>query len=492
MKKIAIIGSGIGGLSLAIRLQSRGFQVTIFEKNQNIGGLAYPLKKKGYTFDSGPTLITTTSLFERLFQCAGHHLFDTVTMTKLNPFYRICFHDKTFLDYSDDAEAMIEQIASFNQKDATNYHRFIRASKQIHDVVIEQGEGTRPFLTLWSMLKFAPRAVSMIALLTAYQFACLYFSDPRNRFTFSFHPLFIGGNPFRAPAIYEMIPYLEKANGVWYSEGGLTSLIHAMGNLFQQAGGTILLGAEVDEIIIKNKKATGVRVGSDVHQADAVVSNADFIHTYRDLIAPLHRKKWTNRRLRKIRYSMSAFLLFLGVRKKYPQLLHHTLIISHRYKPLIQDIFDRHVLPDDFSLYMHVPSRTEPAMAPDNCESIYVLVPVTNLEAAIDWECIKDAYADKIITFLENDFGLQGLKSAIELIEIFTPRDFQTKHNAAYGSAWGVEPRLFQTAYFRPHNRSEDIVHLYLVGASTHPGAGLPGCLLTAEATESLMISDLL
>ncbi|MBN2104048.1 phytoene desaturase [bacterium] len=491
MKKIAIIGSGIGGLALGIRLQSRGFQVTLYEKNEKIGGHAYPLKKNGYTFDMGPSLITATEILERLFQCAGRRLFDDVKMIKLNPFYRIYFHDKSFLDYTDDSDKMMEQMAAFNRKDAKNYLKFIEASKKIHDVVIEQREGTRPFLTPWSMLRFAPRAVSMRAMLSTYRFACMYFRDPRNRFTFSFHPLFIGGNPFRAPAIYEMIPYLEKTGGVWYSKGGMYSLIRAMGNAFQKAGGKLMLDAEVNKIIIQDKKATGIRTGSEVHEADAIVSNADFIHSYRDLIEPSHRKKWTDRRLERIKYSMSAFLIYMGVRKKYPQLLHHTLILSHRYKPLIRDIFDCHVLPDDFSMYLHVPSRTEPAMAPENCESMYVLVPVTNLQAGVDWEHIKQKYAKKILDFLEHSFGLQGLQNAVEVLEIFTPLDFQSKQNAVYGSAWGVEPRLSQTAYFRPHNRSEDIPNLYLVGASTHPGAGLPGCLLTAETTESIIIKDL-
>jgi len=490
MKKIAIIGSGFGGLALGIRLQSKGFQVTIFEKNERIGGHAYPLERNGYKFDMGPSLITATEIFQRLFQLSGHHLFDDVNMIKLNPFYRIYFHDQSYLDYTDNSEQMIKQIAFFNQKDAKNYTKFIKASKKIHDVVIEEGEGTKPFLTPWSMLKFAPRAMGLNAIISTYRFACRYFRDPRNRFTFSFHPLFIGGNPFRAPAIYEMIPYLEKSGGVWYSKGGMYSLIQAMGNLFQAAGGNIQLEAEVSEIVIKNKKATGIRVASDICEADAVVSNADFIHTYRDLIAPRYRKKWTNRKLKRIHYSMSAFILYLGVRKKYPQLLHHTLILSRRYKALIQDIFDHHILPDDFSMYLHVPSRTDPTTAPENCESMYVLVPVTNLQADIDWEKTKEEYADKILTFLENDFGLEDLRHAIDVLEIFTPVDFQKKQNATYGSAWGVEPRLSQSGYFRPHNRSEDIQNLYLVGASTHPGAGLPGCLLTAETTESLIMKE--
>ncbi|MBN1780039.1 phytoene desaturase [bacterium] len=490
MKKAVIIGSGFGGLALAIRLQSRGFQVTVFEKNAKIGGHATQLKRNGYTFDMGPSLITATEIINRLFQRAGRSLSDELDMIRLDPFYRLYFHDGSFFDYSGDTGSMIRQITEFNKADGRNYEKFMRASKRIHDVVIRDGEGSRPFITPWSMLKFAPRALTMNAVLSTYQFASLYFRDPRNRFIFSFHPLFIGGNPFRAPAIYEMIPYLEKTGGVWYAKGGMTALTDAMGRLFTDLGGTIRTKTEVCEILVQNGLAYGIRSALGDHKADVVVSNADFIHTYRDLIKPEHRKKWTDRKLARVKYSMSAFLLYLGLNKQVPKLRHHTLILSERYKPLIRDIFDRHRIPDDFSMYLHAPTRTDPEMAPPGCESLYVLVPVANLQSGTDWERSKAAYAEKILHFLEHSFGLDGLKKSIEVMEMFTPDDFRKKQNAVYGSAWGVEPRLSQTAYFRPHNRSEDIPNLYLVGASTHPGAGLPGCVLTAETTESLIIQE--
>jgi len=490
MKRVAIIGSGFGGLALAVRLQSRGFEVSIYEKNEQTGGHAYPFRKQGYTFDMGPSLITATDILGRLFKAGGRDLYTDLDLVHLDPFYRIYFHDGSHMDYSGDTERMRDQIRSFNARDAKHFDRFLKASEKIYKVVIEEGEGSKPFMTLFSMLKFAPRAIAMKSMLSTYQFASLYFKDPRNRFVFSFHPLFIGGNPFRAPAIYEMIPYLEKTDGVLYSKGGMYSLVKALENMFIQNGGTVHTNTQVNEIIVKNGRACGVRSGRTEFDADLVVSNADFIHTYRDLLKPEHRKKWTDRRLSKVGYSMSAFMLYLGVKKQYPQLLHHTLILSHRYRALIRDIFDRHVLPDDFSMYLHVPTRTEPAMAPDGCESMYVLVPVTNLQGAVNWEQEKHRFADRILGFLQHDFGLEGLQEALEVKEIFTPDDFKKKQNAVYGAAWGVEPKLMQSAYFRPHNRSEDVKDLYLVGASTHPGAGLPGCLLTAETTESVITSE--
>ena len=338
MKKIAIIGSGFGGLALAVRLQARGYDVTIFEKNSKVGGHAYPLERSGYRFDMGPSLITAPDIIQDVFKTVGHDLFQDLDMVKLDPFYRVYFHDSSFLDYSADTEKMKEQIGSFNVRDAEQYDPFIKASKQIYDAVIGDGLGKRPFNSIKSLMAFAPRALKLNALVSTYQFAKKYFKDERNRFIFSFHPLFIGGNPFRAPSVYEMIPFLEKEGGVWYSKGGMYSLVKALEKCFIEAGGTVKVDHEISEILVNDKKAVGVKVKEKIYRADAVVSNADFIHTYRDLISASVRRKWTNRRLDRLHYSMSAFLIYVGVGKKYPQLKHHTLNIisslqriNHRY-----------------------------------------------------------------------------------------------------------------------------------------------------------------
>ena len=507
-KKIVIIGSGFGGLAAAIRLQARGMQVTLLEKNAKVGGHAYQLVKKGYTFDMGPSIITAPDLIQRVFECAGVRMEDYLDLVKLDPFYRIYFHDGTSLDYTDDDEQMKRQMTQFNIADADNYDHFMAHTRQLYDAVITDGLGATAF-DLPTMLGFLPRALRLQALMPAYDFVKRYFEDPRHRFTFSFHPLFIGGNPFRAPAVYLMIPYLEKTGGVWFCKGGMYKFVQALENVFKRLGGIVETEAEVEEIVVKNRKAKGVLANvnqerdSDIHvkgmrswlkfyEADGVISNADLFHTYGELIKSEHRRKWSDKKLRKTQYSMSAFLLYLGVRKKYPQLKHHTLILSERYKGLIDDIFDNKVLPNDFSMYLHIPSQTDPSMAPEDCESMYVLIPVPNLESGVNWEKTKAAYTDKVLTFLENDFGLTDLKRSIEVLETFTPSDFRRERNNHLGSAWGVEPKLTQTAYFRPHNRSEDIQRLYFVGANTHPGAGVPGVLLTAETTTKLVVKDLI
>ena len=488
-RKIVVIGSGFGGLAAAIRLQAKGVQVTILEKNAKVGGHAYQLIKDGYTFDMGPSIITAPDLIQRVFQCAGRRMEDYLDLVKLDPFYRIYFRDGSCLDYTDDGEQMRQQMARFNAKDASNYDHFMAHTRQLYDAVITDGLGATAF-DLRTMLSFLPRALRLRALMPAYDFVKQYFDDPRHRFTFSFHPLFIGGNPFRAPAVYLMIPYLEKTGGVWFCEGGMYKFVQALESIFKELGGIIETDAEVEQVVVENRTSKGVLANGRFYEADGVISNADFVHTYGRLIKSEHRKKWSGKKLRKIQYSMSAFLLYLGVRKKYPQLKHHTLILSERYKGLVTDIFDNKVLPDDFSMYLHVPSQTDPSMAPPGCESMYVLIPVPNLESGVNWEKTEAAYTDRVLTFLEEDFGLTDLKRSIEVLETFTPSDFKHQRNNHLGSAWGVEPKLTQTAYFRPHNRSEDIQKLYFVGASTHPGAGVPGVLLTAETTTKLVVKD--
>ncbi len=491
MKKIVIVGGGFGGLAAAIRLQARGFQVTLLEKNAMLGGHAYQLKKNGYTFDMGPSLITAPDIIRAVFLAADRRLEDYVDLVKLDPFYRIYFHDGSYLDYSDDSQRMKSQMAAFNAADGRSYDRFMQNCREIYQAVIVEGLGATPFMELRTLLAFAPRALKLRAFYPAHFLVSRYFRDARHRFAFSFHPLFIGGNPFRAPSVYLMIPYLEKAGGVWFSRGGMYSLVRAFEKVFRESGGTIETHAEVTEIIIKNGQANGVIAKGRFYPADAVVSNADWAHTNKKLIKPEHRRRWTDRKIEKLDYSMSAFLLYIGVRRQYSQLLHHTLILSKRYRELIADIFDRKILPDDFSMYLHAPARTDPSMAPPGCESLYALIPVPNLAAGIDWQARATAYAEKILIFLEEDFGLNDLRANIDVLEIFTPENFKIKQNAHLGSAWGVEPKLTQTAYFRPHNRSEDIANLYFVGAGTHPGAGIPGVLLTAEATEKLVVADL-
>lgn len=489
-RRAVVIGSGFGGLALAIRLQAAGLNVTLLEKREKLGGRAYQLKDKGYVFDMGPSLITAPHVVDSVFRAAGRRLQDYVDLIPLDPYYRVYFHDGSHLDYVGDPERMKAQMEKFNVRDAARFDAFMGAVRPIHDAVIGDRLGSKPFDTLGTMLGFLPRMAKLRAFLPVTTFVNRYFKDFRHRFIFSFHPLFVGGNPFYTPAIYLMIPFLEREGGVWFTRGGMYSVVEAMGKVFQELGGTIRTTAEVSEIRVEEGRAVGVRAGGQDYGADIVVSNADVGHTYKHLIGPEHRRRWTNRKVENTSYTMSCFLLYMGTRRQYPQLKHHTLILSERYKSLLKDIFDKKILPEDFSMYLHVPTRTDPGMAPEGSESMYVLVPVANNQSGIDWGEIKEEFAQKVLDFLE-DWGMEGLNESLEVLHLFTPDDFESELNAFHGNAFAIEPKFTQTAWFRPHNRSEDVDGLYLVGAGTHPGAGVPGVLMSAETTYGSIAQDL-
>lgn len=487
--RAVVVGAGFGGLAAALRLQGRGFRVTLLEAREKIGGRAYQLKSRGYTFDMGPSLITAPEVLDRAFRAAGSSLADRLDLRPLDPYYRVCFHDGSVFDYSGDPETMKARMRTFDPADADNFDAFMEAIRPIYEEVLEKGLGSTPFCDWRTMVRFLPKALKLGAWRTVTAFVDRYFRDFRHRFLFSFHPLYIGGHPFRSPAVYLMIPYLERKGGVWYAPGGMYSVIEAMAAAFADAGGRILTGTPATGLRLDGGRAVGVETAEGIHGADLVVSNADLVHTYRDLVPAKARPHWTDRKLARLKQTMGCFLIFVGTRRAYPHLAHHTLVLSERYRGLVDDIFGAEALPEDFSLYLHAPCRTEPGMAPPGCESLMVLAPVANLTSGMDWEAGKFAFADRILAFLEA-WGLPGLRSEAEVLEIVTPADFARDLRAHQGNAFGLQPLLSQTGWFRPHNRSEDIPNLYLVGAGTHPGAGVPGVLLSAEAAEACILED--
>ncbi|HEV7235832.1 MAG TPA: phytoene desaturase family protein, partial [Ktedonobacteraceae bacterium] len=308
----------------------------------------------------------------------------------------------------------------------------------------------------------------------------------------SFHPLFIGGNPFRASAIYSIVPYLERLGGVHFALGGMYTLVEAMQRLFLSLGGEVRCGIPVEQILLKDRSATGVRLedGTEIH-TDAVIANSDVASTYLHLFSTTYRPKLFTRPIKRYRYSMSCFMLYLGINRQYEQLRHHTIYMPEHYREQIGDIFDGQGLPADLALYLHTPTRTDPSMAPAGCESLYVLAPVPNLAHGIDWNREAGAFRDKIIHFLEQKCGLEGFAASIVTEHTFTPLDFASELRSHLGAAFSIEPTLLQSAYFRPHNRSSQIDGLYFVGAGTHPGAGIPGVLLSAAITSRLAIEDM-
>lgn len=487
-KNIIVIGSGFGGLATASRLLSNGHNVTLFEKRDKPGGRGYLYEIDGFKFDGGPTVITAPFMFDDIFEAAGKKREDYITFVPCNPFYRIFDHKGDHFDYNNDHEFTLGEIRKRNPKDVDGYERFLGTTKAIFDKgFVELAD--KPFLKFTDMLKVAPDLIKLQSYKNVYKYVSQYIDDDFLRRCFSFHPLLVGGNPFDTTSIYAMIHYLEREWGVHYALGGTGAIVEAMVKLIEEQGGTLHLEAEIDEILVKNGKAAGVRLKSgDIYEADAVVSNADVAFTYKYLINPKHRKKYTDRKIERTKYSMSLFVIYFGTKKRYTDsgLAHHNIILGERYKGLLSDIFHKKHLSDDFSLYLHMPTITDPSMAPEGHEAFYVLSPVPHLDSGIDWTVTAPKYRDAIMNFLEENY-LPGLQENLVAEHYIDPLHFQDTLNSYKGSAFSVEPLLTQSAWFRPHNRSEDVEELYFVGAGTHPGAGLPGVLSSAKIAENLI-----
>jgi len=490
-KKISIIGSGFGGLGAGIRLAARGYQVEIFEKRDKPGGRGYLYEIDGFKFDGGPTVITAPFMFDELFELGGKKKEDYVEFVPCDPFYRIFNHEGRYLDYNGDESFILDQIEQWNPADKQGYLDFIKTTKAIFQKgFVELADA--PFLKFTDMLKVAPDLIKLQSYKTVYQYVSGFIKNDFLRQCFSFHPLLVGGNPFDTTSIYAMIHYLEREWGVHYSMGGTGHLINGLVKLFEELGGKIHYNVEVDEIIVDKGKAQGLLLKSgDVVPSDVVVSNADVAFTYRNMIRPEFRRKYTDAKIEGMKYSMSLFVIYFGTNRRYndTELKHHNIILSDRYKALLEDIFEKKVLADDFSLYLHMPTFTDPSMAPEGCESFYVLSPVPHLAGDIDWENVSEAYRDKILQFLEENY-LPDLRKHIVALHHIDPLHFEGTLNSYLGSAFSVQPILTQSAWFRPHNKSEDVEDLYFVGAGTHPGAGLPGVLSSSIIAERLISGE--
>lgn len=487
-KKIIVIGSGFGGLGAASRLLSSGHDVTILEKRDKLGGRAYVYEQNGFKFDGGPTVITAPFMFDDIWEEAGKKREDYIEFVPCDPFYRIFDHEGKKFDYNNDHEFTIEEIKKRNPDDVEGYEKFLKTTKAIFDKgFVELAD--QPFLKFSDMLKVAPDLIKLQSYKTVYKYVAQFIKDEFLRRCFSFHPLLVGGNPFDTTSIYAMIHYLEREWGVHYAMGGTGAIVNAFEKLITEQGGTFHLEAEVEEILVKNGKASGVRLkNGEVLEADIVVSNADVAYTYKYMINPKHRSKYTDRKIERTKYSMSLFVIYFGTKKRYLDsgLAHHNIILGERYQSLLKDIFHKKHLSEDFSLYLHMPTITDESIAPEGHEGFYVLSPVPHLDSGTDWNEMAPKYRDAIMNFLEENY-LPDLQENLVAEHYIDPLHFQNVLNSYKGSAFSVEPILTQSAWFRPHNRSEDVDDLYFVGAGTHPGAGLPGVLSSSIIAQNLI-----
>lgn len=481
-----VIGSGFGGLAAAVRLGARGYRVTVLEKLDAPGGRAYVYRQDGFTFDAGPTVITAPFLLEELWELCGRKLADDIDLRPVAPFYRIRFDDGTSFDYSGDAEAMRAEVARLAPGDVAGYERFLKASEAIFKVGFEQ-LGHVAFDSWTDMAKVVPDLLKLEGYRTVYSLACKYVDDPRLRVVLTFQSLLVGGNPFSTTSVYCLIAFLERRWGVHFAMGGTGSLVKGLVGLIEGQGNVVRCNQSVAEILVRDGAACGVRLANgDTLASDIVVSNADSATTYKYLLAPQHRKRWTDKRIEKTHYSMSLFVWYFGTRRQYTDVAHHTILLGPRYRELLKDIFDRKLLAEDFSMYLHRPTATDPSLAPDGCDAFYVLSPVPHLQSGTDWTMAAEPYRKALEKRL-SETVLPGLENEIVTSHTLTPQDFQDRLSSFRGAAFGMEPLLTQSAWFRPHNRSEEVERLFLVGAGTHPGAGLPGVLSSARVLDAIV-----
>jgi len=481
-----VIGSGFGGLAAAVRLSCRGYRVTVLEKLDAPGGRAYVHRQDGFTFDAGPTIITAPFMLEELWTMCGRKLADDVELRALDPFYRIRYVDGTHFDYSGDPANMRAEVERLSPADVDGYDRFLIEAEQCYRLGFEE-LGSIAYDTLGDLLAAVPSLIRMRGWRTMHSMVAHYMKDPRLQAAFSLQTLLIGGNPFSVTCVYSLINALERRAGVHWAMGGTGTLVRGLVGLLEGRGGCIRYDTEVRRITVENGRATGVELASgECLKSDIVVSNADMAWTYRHLIDPQHRRHWTDRKLERGKYSMSLFVWYFGVKRTYPEVPHHMMLLGPRYKGLLDDIFRKHKVADDFSLYLHRPTATDASMAPPGCDAFYVLSPVPHLDSGTDWPTFAETYRKRIAAALDQTV-LPGFERDIVTSRITTPQDFQNRLLSYKGAAFGLEPVLLQSAWFRPHNRSEDVEGLYLVGAGTHPGAGVPGVLMSAKALDSVV-----
>lgn len=490
-RRAIVIGAGLGGLAAAMRLGARGYQIRLFDRLDVPGGRASYIMKDGHRFDLGPTIVTLPKIFRELWQVCGADFDRDVDLRSVDPLYEIRWLDgSSFKACKDEAETRAE-VARLSPSDVKGYDRFLQDSRERFEFGFED-LGRRPMNRFLDLAKVLHRFALLRADRSVAAHAMRRFRDPRLQMAFSFHPLFIGGDPFNVTSMYILVSHIERSFGIHYPIGGVAAIAAAMARCIEARGGSISYHTEVDEILVEQGRVAGVQLkGGESVEADIVVSNADSGHTYKKLLRKHVRKRWSDKKLERTRWSMGLFIWYFGTKgtkNLWPEVGHHTIMNGPRYRGLVRDIFIKGHLAEDMSVYLHRPSVSDPTVAPEGDDTFYALVPVPHIgfTESVDWTKQSDTYLDKVRTFLETNL-LPGLSHYLTASEVFTPETFQSRYLSPVGSGFSIEPRIFQSAWFRPHNVSENFKGLYLTGAGTHPGAGLPGVVSSAEVVSKLV-----
>ena len=493
-----VVGAGFGGLAAAMRLGAMGFKVSVFEQLNSVGGRGSSIKKNGYRFDLGPTIVTMPQLFEELWDFCGRKFDEDINLIPCDPFYEVVFNDGSSFKAFKDHEKMLSQIKKISPLDLEGYQKLIKDSESRYNFAFSSSKkiGRMPMHNIFQTIKVIPKFIRLRADRSVYSNVAKYIKDPRLRMALSFHPLFVGGNPFRVTSMWGLVSFLEKKYGVHYPIGGLSSVAKAMEKIILEQGNQIFLNNKVNKILFNGNKVNGVQLenGKKI-DSDFVVSNSDSGFTYSWLLKNKRKKRWTDKKIKKQKWSMGLCVWYFGTkntRNLWKNVGLHTVLNGPRYKGLVNDIFVKGLLSDDMSLYVYRPSVCDKTVAPSNCDTFYALSPVPNLnfQSEVDWDKEMEIYKLKMAKFLDSKL-IPGFEEKIVESYFMTPLDFQKRYSSPFGSGFSLEPRMFQSAWFRPHNISEEINGLFLVGAGTHPGPGVPGVIASAEILTKLIHKEI-
>ena len=486
-----VIGAGLGGLAGAMRLGARGYRVTVIDRLDVPGGRGSAIWQNGHRFDLGPTIVTVPQVFRELWAACGRNFETDVDLRALDPFYEIRWPDGSTFTACPDPDRMRAEVARLSPGDVKGYEKFLKDAETRYWFGFED-LGRRSMHELWELIKVLPTFAWLRADRSVYAHAARRVKDERLRMALSFHPLFIGGDPFRVTSMYALVSHLESQFGVHYAIGGVAAMAQAMADVIRDQGGMLRMETDVDEILIRDHRATGVRLASgETIAADIVVSNADAGHTYDRLLRKHNRWRWTTRSLQRKRWSMGLFVWYFGTRgtkDMWRDVGHHTILNGPRYRGLVDDIFIKGHLADDMSLYVHRPAVTDPGVAPAGDDTFYALSPVPHIghDDPVDWSEMAETYRQRVADVLDRQL-IPGFRDRLSASLVFTPETFRDRYLSPHGAGFSIEPRILQSAWFRPHNVSEELKGLFLVGAGTHPGAGLPGVVSSAEVLAQLV-----
>ncbi|MFP4281620.1 MAG: phytoene desaturase family protein [Opitutales bacterium] len=489
MTEAVVIGAGFGGMAAALRLRALGHAVTVVDRCPRPGGRAQVFERGGFRHDAGPTVLTAPFLFDELFTLFGRRREDYVEFIPLDPWYRFHFDDGATFDYGPTFERTLAEIERLSPRDVAGYRQLLAHSQRIYDIGFTE-LADQPFHAFSTLLRQVPHLARLGCHRTVWQLVRRHLQDERLRQAFSIHPLLVGGNPLDTTSIYSLIHYLEHRWGIHFAKGGTGALVDALARLMDEVGIKLHLGESVEQVTVRDGRATGVEIGNGRSlRADLVVSNTDPLHLYGRLLERRYQPPMLRLKTRRAKLSMGLYVLFFGTARQYPQVAHHTIWMGPRFAPLLREIFRGDALPEDFSLYLHRPTATDPSFAPAGKDAFYVLAPVPNLRSPIDWKVEGARLRDRIVAALDRSI-LPGLKEHIEEDFWMTPEDFRDDYHSVGGAGFSVAPLFSQSAWFRFHNRAEGVRNLYLVGAGTHPGAGLPGVLSSAKVLERVLAEE--